>query len=58
MQSSGEVGCSALSKVVHTVNEEMIEDLRLAKYGEHASNLGAILANELSLESGKGIPYI
>ncbi|WP_349770854.1 butyrate kinase [Mesotoga prima] len=40
----------------YVVNEEMIEDLRLAKYGEHASNLGAILANELSLESGKGIP--
>lgn len=40
----------------YVVNDDMIEDLRSAKYGEHASNLGAILAKELSLESGKEIP--
>ncbi|MGC9320873.1 MAG: butyrate kinase [Kosmotogaceae bacterium] len=40
----------------YAVNDDMIEDLRSAKYGEHASNLGAILAKELSLENGKGIP--
>jgi len=40
----------------YAVNDDMIEDLRSAKYGEHASNLGAILAKELSLENGKEIP--
>lgn len=40
----------------YVVNDDMIEDLRSAKYGEHASNLGAILAKELSLETGKEIP--
>ncbi|WP_367356029.1 butyrate kinase [Mesotoga sp.] len=40
----------------YAVNDDMIEDLRSAKYGEHASNLGAILAKELALKNGKGIP--
>ncbi len=38
------------------VNERMIEDLKEARYGEHASNLGAILARELSQEAGGRIP--
>jgi len=40
----------------YAVSEAMIDDLRSAKYGEHASNLGAIIANELSRESGREIP--
>ncbi|WP_292596667.1 butyrate kinase [Mesotoga sp. UBA6090] len=40
----------------YAVNDDMIEDLRSTKYGEHASNLGAILAKELALENRKGIP--
>lgn len=40
----------------YLVTERMIEDLREAKYGEHASNLGAILAKELSMESKREIP--
>jgi butyrate kinase len=35
------------------VNEGMLDDLRSAKYGEHASNLGAILANEIAKSIGK-----
>jgi len=31
----------------YRVNEGMLEDLRTGRYGEHASNLGAILAAEL-----------
>ncbi|MDK2871004.1 MAG: butyrate kinase [bacterium] len=34
------------------VNEEILEDLKTAKYGEHASNLGAILAYEIAKEAG------
>jgi butyrate kinase len=40
----------------YAVSEAMIDDLRSAKYGEHASNLGAIIAYELSRESGREIP--
>jgi len=40
----------------YCVTESMIEDLRSCRYGEHASNLGAILARELSRDSGKEIP--
>jgi len=32
----------------YEVDETMIEELRYAKYGEHASNLGAVLAHELA----------
>lgn len=32
---------------VYGVNKKMIDDLTEAKYGEHASNLGALIANEL-----------
>lgn len=34
---------------VYAVNEAMLDDLRAARYGEHASNLGALLALEYSL---------
>lgn len=36
---------------IYEVNSSMIEDLKSAKYGEHASNIGGILANELAKES-------
>ncbi len=32
----------------YAINEEMTDDLKTAKYGEHASNLGAIMAKELA----------
>lgn len=38
----------------YAVNERMVEDLKKAERGEHASNLGAILAFDLA--SGLGIP--
>jgi butyrate kinase len=33
---------------VYAVNDTMLDDLRHARYGEHASNLGAIIAAELA----------
>ena len=33
---------------VYAVNEKMVSDLKNCKYGEHASNLGAIIAYDLS----------
>ena len=36
----------------YRVNEEMLGDLRLTRYGEHASNLGAFLARDLAAEAG------
>src|SRR3989339_17774 len=32
----------------YIVNNEMLEDLKSLKYGEHASNLGAIIAYEIA----------
>ncbi len=40
-----------ISSGVYEVNEEMIEDLTSAQYGEHASNLGGIIANAIAKES-------
>ena len=37
---------------VYEVNQAMIEDIRTGRNGEHASNLGAIIANELVKEIG------
>lgn len=37
---------------VYEISEEMLNDLRMAKYGEHAANLGAILAKRISKETG------
>ncbi|WP_414054527.1 butyrate kinase [Macrococcus equi] len=36
----------------YLITGEMIEDLRSGKYGMHASNLGAIIANDIALEYG------
>lgn len=37
---------------VYEVNEAMMADLRSAQYGEHASNLGGIIADALAREAG------
>lgn len=37
-----------LGSGTYVVNEAMLEDARSGKYGEHASNLGAILASEIA----------
>lgn len=34
----------------YTVNEKMLSDLKSCKYGEHASNLGAIIANAIATQ--------
>lgn len=41
-----------LESGTYKVNEALLNDLTNANYGEHASNLGAILAHELAIESG------
>ena len=37
----------------YLINQEMINDLKDAKYGEHASNLGAIITYEYALATNK-----
>jgi len=37
---------------VYRVNQAMLNDLNSAKYGEHASNLGGILAFDIAAEAG------
>ena len=37
----------------YVVNEDMLKDLRESRYGEHASNLGAIIASDLAKKVGK-----
>ena len=37
---------------VYAITEPLLEDLRQARYGEHACNLGAPLAREFALEAG------
>jgi len=36
----------------YEVDELMLQELREGRYGEHASNLGALIANELAKEAG------
>jgi len=38
---------------LYEIDEKMIEDLKTARYGEHASNLGAMIAYDLSFSMGK-----
>ncbi len=40
---------------VYRVNELMIEDLKNGLQGEHASNIGGILASEIANKAGKGV---
>ena len=42
----------ALEGGVYAVNEKMISDLTTGKYGSHASNLGGILARDISKYAG------
>lgn len=37
-----------LASGVYEVNDKMLDDLRMAVNGQHASNLGAVIANELA----------
>lgn len=41
-----------LESGTYVVNEEMLEELRQAKRGEHASNLGAVLAHCIARKTG------
>jgi len=36
----------------YRVNEEMLSDLRLTRFGDHASNLGAFMAQQISRDGG------
>lgn len=36
----------------YAVNEQMMEDLRVGVQGQHASNLGGLIANEIAKEAG------
>jgi butyrate kinase len=51
------VGRGGLLKPIHAgtylVNDNMVEDLRAAKYGNHPCNLGGILAYEFAKKNGK-----
>lgn len=40
----------------YLVNEAMVEDLMSCRYGEHASNLGAVMALDVVRASGRDIP--
>lgn len=42
-----------LSSGIYAINDAMLADLRECRYGEHASNLGAILAMELAGPLGR-----
>lgn len=52
--------CKPIASGVYRVNAAMLSDLRNAVNGEHASNLGALLADDIaseaSKESGKSVP--
>jgi butyrate kinase len=41
-----------LTSGTYTVDEAMLEELRLARRGEHAANLGAFLAHSIAQQSG------
>ncbi len=43
---------------VFAVNERMIEDLRSCKYGEHASNLGGLIADDIARSLPDAKAYI
>lgn len=36
----------------YSINSEMLKDLQSCIFGEHASNLGAVIANEIATDSG------
>jgi butyrate kinase len=51
------VGCGGLLKPIiggtYIVNERLIEDLQSGNFGQHASNLGGLIANEIGKDIGK-----
>lgn len=51
------VGRGGLLKPIESgtyrISEEMLNDLKAGTYGQHASNLGGVLAHELAEETGK-----
>lgn len=47
-----------ISSGIYIVDKQMIEILTEAKYGEHASNLGALIADRLATETRMGKAYI
>ena len=53
----GIIGRGGLLKPIkggtYSVNEKMLEDLKIGFNGEHASNLGGIIAHEIAKEIGK-----
>lgn len=53
----GYIGRGGLMKPVksgiYLVNKDMVDDLSSSKYGEHASNLGGLIAHELASKVGK-----
>jgi len=42
-----------LKSGLYEVDDKMLEDLKTSRYGEHASNLGAMIAYSFSLNAGK-----
>jgi butyrate kinase len=42
-----------LESGLYMVNQEMIDDLKISKYGEHSSNLGALMAQRFASKYGK-----
>ena len=42
----------AVASGTYVVNEEMLQELRVARRGEHASNLGAFLAHDIAQKAG------
>ena len=53
----GIVGCGGLVKPIiggtYIVNERLIQDLQVGVLGQHASNLGGLIANEIAKEINK-----
>ncbi|MBR3302909.1 MAG: butyrate kinase [Bacteroidales bacterium] len=48
--------CKPIPSGVYRVNEQMMEDLKNCYSGEHASNLGALLAYQIAKEIGPNVP--
>ena len=42
-----------LKSGLYMVNQEMLSDLKSEKYGEHSSNLGALIAQRIAAKYGK-----
>ena len=62
MQFDAVVGRGGLMRPLpsgtYRVNEEMLTDLRLTRYGDHASNLGAFLAQQIARKAGSAEAFV